>query len=140
MVIAAGIKPNAELARRAGLEVRRGIVVNDYMETSDPQFTPSANARSIEGRLSDWWRRSWSRAKCWRRQSPASRTAAFSGASSAAKLKIMGVEIFSAGSIDESEPGVETIRYEDPSLGIYKKPVREEQSSARRHPGRRYFR
>ena len=33
----------------------------------------------------------------------------------------MGVEIFSAGSIDESEPGVETVRYEDPSLGIYKK-------------------
>ncbi len=38
MVIAAGIKPNAELARKAGLEVRRGIVVNDYMETSDPHI------------------------------------------------------------------------------------------------------
>ena len=33
----------------------------------------------------------------------------------------MGVDIFSAGSVDESEPGVEIVRYEDPSLGIYKK-------------------
>ena len=50
-----------------------------------------------------------------------SKALAFTGSSSAAKLKIMGVEIFSAGSIDESEPGVETVRYEDPSLGIYKR-------------------
>ncbi len=33
----------------------------------------------------------------------------------------MGVDIFSAGSIDESEPGVEVVRYEDPALGAYKK-------------------
>src|SRR5262249_26781653 len=45
----------------------------------------------------------------------------FQGATSAAKLKIMGVDVFSAGSIDDSEPGVEAIRYEDPALGIYKK-------------------
>ena len=46
---------------------------------------------------------------------------AFTGTTSATKLKIMGVDIFSAGSIDESSPGVETVRYEDPSLGVYKK-------------------
>ena len=33
----------------------------------------------------------------------------------------MGVDIFSAGSIDETEAGVEAIRYEDPALGAYKK-------------------
>ena len=33
----------------------------------------------------------------------------------------MGVDIFSAGSIDEIEPGVEVVRYEDPALGAYKK-------------------
>src|SRR5581483_6500370 len=38
VVIAAGIRPNAELARAAGLEVRRGIIVNDYLETSDPHI------------------------------------------------------------------------------------------------------
>src|SRR5579864_2942929 len=36
VVIAAGIRPNAELARKAGLQVNRGVVVNDHMETSHP--------------------------------------------------------------------------------------------------------
>src|SRR5436190_17439886 len=34
VVVAAGIRPNVELGHKAGLEVKRGIVVNDYMETS----------------------------------------------------------------------------------------------------------
>src|SRR5207248_2273848 len=37
VVIAAGIRPNADLARRAGIHCERGIVVNDYMETSNPR-------------------------------------------------------------------------------------------------------
>jgi len=61
----------------------------------------------------------------------------FLGASMAAKLKIMGVEVFSAGSIDDSEPGVETVRYEDPALGIYKKLLIKNNPPARRHPGGR---
>ena len=38
VVIAAGIRPNVELGDKAGLEVKRGIVVNDYMETSHPDI------------------------------------------------------------------------------------------------------
>jgi nitrite reductase (NADH) large subunit len=36
VVVAAGIRPNIELAVRAGVVVNRGIVVNDHMETSHP--------------------------------------------------------------------------------------------------------
>ncbi len=38
VVVAAGIRPNVELGRKAGLTVKRGIVVNDDMETSDPDI------------------------------------------------------------------------------------------------------
>jgi len=38
VVVAAGIRPNVELAYKAGLRVNRGIVVNDWMETSDPDI------------------------------------------------------------------------------------------------------
>ncbi len=38
VVVAAGIRPNVELGRKAGLKVNRGIVVNDYMETSHPDI------------------------------------------------------------------------------------------------------
>jgi len=38
VVIAAGIRPSVDLAHKAGLETKRGIVVNDYMETSHPDI------------------------------------------------------------------------------------------------------
>ncbi|MGD9890262.1 MAG: FAD-dependent oxidoreductase, partial [Dehalococcoidia bacterium] len=37
-LVAAGITPNVELARDAGLEVNRGIVVSDTLQSSDPQI------------------------------------------------------------------------------------------------------
>jgi NAD(P)H-nitrite reductase large subunit len=58
VVVAAGIRPNVELGRRAGLTVNRGIVVNDYMETSSPDvFSRSVNASSTMGSATDWSRR-----------------------------------------------------------------------------------
>ncbi|MDR2709149.1 MAG: FAD-dependent oxidoreductase [Elusimicrobiota bacterium] len=36
LIIAIGVRPNVELAKNAGLEVKRAIVVNEKMQTSDP--------------------------------------------------------------------------------------------------------
>ncbi len=38
VVLAIGIRPNIDLARSAGLEVKRGIMVLDEMRTSDPEI------------------------------------------------------------------------------------------------------
>jgi len=38
LVMAVGIRPNAALAKAAGLEVNRGVVVDDAMRTSDPRI------------------------------------------------------------------------------------------------------
>lgn len=121
VVIAAGIKPNAGLARAAQLEVRRGIVVNDFMETSDPGIHAVGECTEHRGQTFGLVAPLMDQAKVLAAALTGNRGTAFSGASSATKLKIMGVEIFSAGSIDESGPGLETVRYEDPSLGIYKR-------------------
>jgi nitrite reductase (NADH) large subunit len=43
----------------------------------------------------------------------------YTGTVQAAKLKIMGVDVFSAGEVDDE--GCEPVRYEDPALGVYKK-------------------
>ncbi len=121
VVIAAGIKPNVDLARRAGLEVRRGIVVNDHMATSDPHIHAVGECTEHRGQTFGLVAPLMEQGKVLAAAITGSEGAAFTGATSATKLKIMGVEIFSAGSIDESAPGVETVRYEDPSLGVYKK-------------------
>ena len=51
VVMAVGIKPNVMLAQSAGIEVNRGIIVNDYMETSIPGSTRSVNAPSMGLRM-----------------------------------------------------------------------------------------
>lgn len=38
VLVATGVRANADLARKAGLEVNRGIVVNEYLRTSDPDI------------------------------------------------------------------------------------------------------
>src|SRR5512143_3403799 len=121
VVIAAGIRPNAELARSAGLEVRRGIVVDDYLATSDPRIFAVGECTEHRGQTFGLVAPLFEQGRVLASAITGDSGPAFAGASPAAKLKIMGIDIFSAGSIDESEPGVEPVRYEDPSLGIYKK-------------------
>jgi len=121
VVIAAGIKPNVELGKKAGLEVRRGIVVNDYMETSDPNIFAVGECTEHRGQIFGLVAPLMEQGKVLAAAISGQPGPVFAGAAPAAKLKIMGVDIFSAGSIDESEPRVETVRYEDSALGIYKK-------------------
>jgi nitrite reductase (NADH) large subunit len=121
VVIAAGIKPNVDLARKAGLTVRRGIVVDDHMATSDPDIHAVGECTEHRGQTFGLVAPLMEQGQVLAAAITGNEGPAFTGSTSAAKLKIMGVEIFSAGSIDDSTPGVETVRYEDPSLGIYKK-------------------
>lgn len=121
VVIAAGIRPNAALGRKAGLEVNRGIVVNDFMETSDPDIYAVGECTEHRGQIFGLVAPLYDQARVLAATITENRGPVFSGAVPATKLKIMGVDLFSAGSIDESEAGVEVVRYEDPALGAYKK-------------------
>ncbi len=121
VVIAAGIRPNAELGRKAGLDVNRGIVVNDFMETSDPDIFAVGECTEHRGQTFGLVAPLFDQARVLAATITENRGPVFTAAAPAAKLKIMGVDIFSAGSIDETEPGVEVVRYEDPALGAYKK-------------------
>ncbi len=121
VVVAAGIRPNVALGRSAGLEVHRGIVVNDFMETSDSHIHAVGECTEHRGQIFGLVAPLLDQGKVLASTLTGNRGPVFTGATDATKLKIMGVDVFSAGSIDESEPGVEVIRYEDQSLGIYKK-------------------
>jgi len=123
LVIAAGIKPNADLARKAGLDVGRGIVVNDWMETSDPDIFAVGECTEHRGRTFGLVAPLMEQGEVLAATITGNRGLAFAASAPATKLKIMGIEIFSAGSTDDSEPGVETVRYDDPGQGIYKKLV-----------------
>ena len=121
VVIAAGIRPNVDLARSAGLEVGRGIVVNDYMETSHPHVFAVGECTEHRGQTFGLVAPLFEQGKVLAATITGNRGPVFTGSTPATKLKIMGVDVFSAGDTDETAEGVETVRYEDPSLGIYKK-------------------
>ena len=121
VVIAAGIRPNVELGRSAGLEVRRGIVVNDYMETSNPDIFAVGECTEHRGQIFGLVAPLLEQGKVLAATVTGNRGPVFGGATPAAKLKIMGVDVFSAGKASDSGAGMEMVRYEDPALGIYKK-------------------
>ena len=127
VVIAAGIRPNAELGRRAGLTVNRGIVVNDYMETSHPDVF--AVGECVEHRHVCYGLVAplFEQGKVLAATITGNRGPVYEGTVEAAKLKIMGVDVFSAGDFREASPDdgieAEAVRYEDSALEIYKKVV-----------------
>src|SRR5437867_10861798 len=122
VVVAAGIRPNVNLGRKAGLQVNRGIVVNDYMETSNPDIFAVGECVEHNGICYDLVAPLFEQGKVVAATLTGNRGPVYTGTVQAAKLKIMGVDVFSAGDWKET-PEAEPVRYEDPALGIYKKVV-----------------
>jgi nitrite reductase (NADH) large subunit len=109
VVVAAGIRPNVEIARRSGLEVRRGIVVDDYLRTSHPDIYAVGECTEHRGQLFGLVAPLIEQGKVLAAAICGNETPAFSGSAPASKLKIMGVDVFSAGEIDE--PSLESSRF-----------------------------
>jgi len=121
VVIAVGIRPNVELGRKAGLQVNRGIVVNDYMETSNPDIFAVGECVEHNGACYGLVAPLFEQGKVLAATITGNKGPVYGGTIQAAKLKIMGVDVFSAGDFGEKSPGSDAVRYEDPALGIYKK-------------------
>ncbi len=119
VVVAAGIRPNVQLAYKAGLTVNRGIVVNDQMETSDPDVFAVGECVEHRGICYGLVAPLFEQGKVVAATITGNKGPAYTGSVQAATLKIMGVDVFSAG--DWSEQNAEPVRYEDRALGVYKK-------------------
>jgi nitrite reductase (NADH) large subunit len=121
VVIAAGIVPNVHLGRQAGLEIKRGIVVNDFMETSHPDIFAVGECVQHNGICYGLVAPLIEQGKVLAATITGNKGPTYEGSVLASKLKIMGVELFSAGQVNDKVDGSEVIRYEDAMLGIYKK-------------------
>lgn len=65
MVVKAGVRPNEELGEKTGLQVNRGIVVDDYMETSNAHACAVRECLEHNVVARDPWRSCSSSEKCW---------------------------------------------------------------------------
>lgn len=121
VVVAVGIQPNTDLARKAGATINRGIVVNDVLETSTPGIHAIGECAEHRGQCYGLVEPAYEQARVLALHL-AGEKAAYPGTILSTNLKVSGVAVFSAGDF-LGGPGTEQIVLSDPGFGIYKKLV-----------------
>jgi nitrite reductase (NADH) large subunit len=122
VVMAVGIRPNARLAKDAGLDVNRGVVVDDQMVTSDADIFAIGECVEHRGTCYGLVAPLFEMAKIAADKLSATKESFFAGALTSTKLKVTGVEVFSAGDFSGG-PGTEDIVFRDAARGVYKRIV-----------------
>jgi nitrite reductase (NADH) large subunit len=121
VIFAAGIRPNAALAKAAGIAINRGIVVNDQMATDNADVFALGECAEHRGTCYGLVEPAYEQARVLARHL-AGGNAAYEGSVLATNLKVSGVSVFSAGDFMASEDS-ETLLLNDVRHGIYKKLV-----------------
>jgi nitrite reductase (NADH) large subunit len=122
VVMAVGIRPNTTLAEKVGLHVNRGIVVNDTMQTFDPRIYSVGECVNHRGIAYGLVAPLFEMAKVCANHLAEMGIGRYVGSVTSTKLKVTGVDLFSAGDFSGGE-GFEEITLADPIGGVYKKLV-----------------
>lgn len=121
VVMAVGIRPNAALARDAGLATQRGVVVDDRLATSDPNIFALGECAEHRGVAYGLVEPAYEQARILAAHLSGER-AAYSGSVTATNLKVHGVDLFSAGDF-LGGAGTQAIVLRDRGLKTYRKLV-----------------
>jgi len=123
VVLAIGIRPNIDLARAAGLDVNRGLLVGDDMRTDDPDIYAVGECIEHNGQVFGLVAPIWEQAKVCGARLAGDDTAIYVPPPVFTSLKITGVDVFSAGALAAADESDEEITFHDARRGIYKKVV-----------------
>ncbi|HEY7273382.1 MAG TPA: nitrite reductase large subunit NirB [Actinoplanes sp.] len=125
VVIAAGIRPNTELAEASGLAVERGIVVDDQMRCRD-ETDIYAVGECVEhrGRTYGLVAPLWDQARVLADHlTGANPAATYHGSRVATKLKVAGVDVAAIGLAEPERDDDETVVFAEPRRGVYKRAI-----------------
>lgn len=120
IVMAVGIRPNKELAEASDLPCERGVLVNDVMQTFDPRIYAVGECVQHRGETFGLVAPLYEQARVVANQLAEDGYFQYRGSFSSTRLKVTGIDVFSAGDIVGAE-GAEKIVFNDPSRGVYKK-------------------
>jgi NADPH-dependent 2,4-dienoyl-CoA reductase/sulfur reductase-like enzyme/ferredoxin len=121
LLVTAGIVPNEDLPREAGLAVGRGVIVDDAMRTSDPSVFAAGDVAEHRGVVSGLWPAAVEQGRV-AAVNAAGGDERYVPVAPATILKITGVDLTSVGRFEE-EPGDEVVALEDPAEQRYRKLV-----------------
>ncbi|MES2298999.1 MAG: nitrite reductase large subunit NirB [Pseudomonadota bacterium] len=122
IVMAVGIRPNTELAESSGLHCDRGIVVSDTMQTFDPRIYSVGECVNHRGTVYGLVAPLFEMAKVCANHLANFGIGQYKGSVTSTKLKVTGIDLFSAGQFMGGE-GTEEIVLSDPIGGVYKRLV-----------------
>lgn len=122
VVIAAGIKPNIGLALDAGLNVGRGVRVDDALCTSDPHIFAIGECAEHRGIIYGLAAPGLEQAGVVAHNlAGASPQAVYVGSTAATKLKTVGLPVFSIGAVGEEENPAEIVSVAHGGDAVYRK-------------------
>ena len=122
VVMAVGIRPNTDLAKRIGLHCERGVVVNDTMQTFDPKIYSVGECVQHRGETYGLVAPLFEQAKVCANHLVKMGIGLYEGSVTSTKLKVTGIDLFSAGDFIGDDT-TEEIVMQDVSRGVYKKLV-----------------
>lgn len=126
VVVAIGIVPQVELGRVAELEVNRGIVVDEWLTTSDPTIHALGECCEHLGNLYGLVEPIWRQVEvltdklCRASAESAESAQGYVEKPTATKLKVSGISLYAFGPT-EPEPEHEVLSYRDPQQGDYRR-------------------
>ena len=120
VVMAAGIRPNAALAKGAGLTVNRGIVVDKFMQTSDPDILALGECVEVGGHVYGLVAPLYEMARVAAARLAGEETTGFVHSDTPTKLKVTGIDLYSLGDFADGEDRQEIV-LRDATAGVYKR-------------------
>ncbi|PJJ60699.1 nitrate reductase [Hymenobacter chitinivorans] len=123
LILAIGTVPNLELARDSGLECRRGVVVNQRLQTSDPSVFALGEIAEFEGTLYGITAAAEQQAAVVARYLSGDVGSVYQGSTFMNIIKIHGFDLCSIGlpECPAGVPGYEEITFIDKARRYYKK-------------------
>jgi nitrite reductase (NADH) large subunit len=121
-IVAAGVRPNIRIAKEAGLDTDRGLVVDDYLQSSNPKIFAAGDVVQHLGRVYGIIPASFNQARVVA-SNILGKEEKYEGTVPSNTLKVVGIDAMCAGLVNPEEDTYEIFRKEKKEEGIFKKVV-----------------
>ena len=118
VLVATGVRPNAEIAARSGIQVNRGIVVDDELRTSDPRVHALGDCAEHRGQLPGLIGPAWEQAEVLA-DVLTGRPARYRGSKPITRLKDRDIDLAVLGESRLGEAEADVVTLADPTRGRY---------------------
>jgi nitrite reductase (NADH) large subunit len=121
VLISIGIRSQVELAREAGLEVNRGLIVDEQLRTSAADVYAAGDVAEFEGLIYGIIPAAIEQAQVAAANMITEGKAIYSGTVPATTLKIVGIDLTCLGEATATGDELVVLRQVDPAAGVYRR-------------------